>query len=503
MDYIATFDLGTTALKGALVSEYGEILHSCSLQISTIYGGDKLKDGGSEHKEQSPIEWFETFCKVSRRLVSELNKNTDKDKEIVSVIFSGQMQNTILVDKDGRNLMNSILYSDARAEAEAKEIIGKIGLSEIYAITKNNFDGSLPICKALWIKNNYPEIYKRIHKILISPKDYLIYKLTGKFCSDVVSCATSGAMVFNSKIWSREIIEQSGNLLEHFPDILYPEEIAGYVTIDANEQTGLPLGVKVYVGTGDAGATTLASGITDSGDISINLGTSGWVAVLSRETVNMEGVFNLPAVNKGFNINIVPLLNAGNVYSWAKNIFSKDEDEHKNLEYVISHSEVGSGGVMFLPYLLGERFPIMDGNIKGAFIGITASASRSDMARATLEGVAMSIRQGLETMNKLDKAINKVSLIGGGAQSPIWCQILADLLDRNIYVYNNSDILPAIAISAIVMASEKKIQPYDNFLKALKQDDKCIIYKPNKLNSNTYFELYNKYLKIYPAIKQI
>jgi xylulokinase len=301
----------------------------------------------------------------------------------------------------------------------------------------------------------------------------------------------------------KEWLEQLQLNYEILPQLAYTNEKAGIITELAALESGYAASTPVYVGTGDAGATTLASGISQDGEYNINLGTSGWIACVSKEVLNRPGVFNLPAIQKDLYINVVPFLNAGNVHKWISKTITPDHLQANKYDYInqlLQNSSTGSNGVMFLPYIAGERFPVMDSDIKGCYIGITPETTKQDMARACLEGVAYSIRQGIESIGHNPK---RISIIGGGARCIEWCQILANMLNHEVFVYNNSEYLPSIAVAAAVMIDMGIITSYQTFTTSLQDSEDCTIYKPIEKATDYYNLSYKKYCSIYPNICKI
>lgn len=564
MKYIAAFDIGTTAVKGVLCGTDGTLAASASIDIPTIFRGEI-----AEYKEQDPLVWYEAFCRISAGFFAEsavpgesaelakaaaeqavsgergtVSGTPDglpgpaagseaaeqktascfKPEDVLAIVMSGQMQDVIPVDKELMPVGNAILYSDGRGEPQSDAIKAALGEDYLEKSTGNHYDGSLSFPKLVWIKEMEPERFARIHKVLISSKDYVNARLTGRACGDVTACATAGAMDIHEKKWDKTIIEAMGISAELFPELHHSHERAGTVTERAAAETGYKAGTPVYAGVGDAGATTLASGISDLGQYNINLGTSGWVAAVSDDVLPARmGVFNLAAMPEGKYINVVPFLNAGNVHKWISGLFTQEEPGavesgeretesaaptgggEKKIDYdaaarLLERSRAGSSGTMFLPYLSGERFPVMDAEIRGCFVGLSPETDRSDMIRACLEGVAFSIRQGIESIGTPPK---KVSIIGGGGRVTAWCQILADVLNQTVYVYRNSDILPSLAISAAALIGEGEIDGYDSFTDSLQDESACIAYRPIAENAAKYDEIYPRYLRIYPAVKQI
>ena len=491
MQYVATFDIGTTAVKGVLMSKNGKSVLEKSITHKTFFNG--------EFKEQRPLDWYAAFCDISHLFFDQ----GVSPLEVCGIIMSGQMQDLIPVDADLQPACNAILYSDGRAGLQAQEIIAAVGVDEIEKSTGNHFDGSMPFPKLLWLKQNAPAAYEITRKILISSKDYVITILTGEFVTDVTSASTTGLMDIRSKCWNTLWMQTAGLDCDKLPAIRYADEVAGTVSTAAAAESGYISGTPVYTGTGDAGATTLASGISMDGEFNINLGTSGWISCVSADVMEKRDVFNLAAMPRDVYINVVPFLNAGNVHKWVSSILAPEDSaigKYKYVDRLLEESEAGSHGVMFLPYLAGERFPVMDTTIKGGYTGITAGTTKQDMARSALEGVAFSIRQGLESIGSTPK---KISLIGGGAQTTVWCQILADVLGYPVFAYGNSEYLPAAAIAAAVLIAQGEMPDYASFVNLLQSLGECTHYMPNPGNVMLYNEIYLRYLKVYPALRSI
>ncbi|NMB92964.1 MAG: sugar kinase [Flexilinea flocculi] len=490
MNYIATFDVGTTAVKGVLVSDSGEVILSHSETIETIYEGDFI--------EQKPEDWFSAFCKIAKIFCREKSA-----AEISAVILSGQMQDLIMISQDGSATMNAILYSDVRASDQAKRILAKIGEDVIFSSTANRFDGSMPFAKLLWVKENLPDVFEKTQKILISSKDYILYQLTGAAVSDVVASSTAGLMDIRKKQWNTQWLDAFNLASGLLPRLCSPEEKIGTILDSAAAQCGFASDTPVYAGSGDAGATTLASGISQNGEFNINLGTSGWIACVSDQPMMKKTVFNLAAIPHHVYVNVVPFFNAGNVHHWICSVLTEDGKQDEMFSYgsrLLKESNPGSDNLLFLPYLVGERFPVVDSEIRGAYIGITPETTKQDLIRAALEGVAFSIRQGLATIGKEPKTI---SIVGGGAQESVWCQILADMLNHEVMIFPNSEYLPAIALSASVLLDQKKISDYRYFTDILNKKKLSQYFYPDAAAAAIYDRVYERYLRIYTAIKQI
>lgn len=479
MALIAAFDVGTTAVKGTLVNAAGEGVLSRSVNLTTLSG-----DGV---QEQAPQDWWAAFLEISRKFT-----RTVPPEEIQGIIMSGQMQDLIALDEGLEPVCPAILYSDGRAGEQAAALEQAVGAEEFLHRTGNRCDGSLPLPKLLWLRQERPALYARTAHVLISSKDYLIARLCGVCAGDVTACATAGAMDIRKKCWSPVLLEAAGVEPALFPALYDPEEQVGTVLPEAAKESGYRAGIAVYAGIGDAGATTLASGIREPGQYNINLGTSGWVAAVSSQVLETEsGVFNLAAAGRDRYINVVPFLNAGSVHNWIARLLGQvsGQPDYQTLGSLLARSAPGSGGVLCLPYLVGERFPVLDPEIRGSFVGLHSGTAPEDLARAALEGVAYSLRQGME---RLPTPPETISLIGGGGREPVWCQILADVLNHELVVLQNTEFRAAQALAAL---TGKAAAP------AVTSGGS--VYVPREEYRALYDAGYDRYQKLYPALRGI
>lgn len=494
MEYIATFDVGTTAVKGVLVDLEGHAAASQSIDIPTI-----AENG---HQEQDPWVWWEAFKAISRTFTQAVPA-----AGITGISMSGQMQDLILLDADLQPVGNAILYSDGRAVEEAQALEAAYGADRFLAVTGNRCDGSLPLPKLMWVKQHRPDLYGRAAHLLISSKDYLIVRLAGVCCGDVTACATAGAMDIRKKCWDTGLLAAARVSPALFPALHASHDRVGAVLDAPAAECGYRPGTPVFAGVGDAGATTLASGIAGPGQYNINLGTSGWVATVSGAPLTTDaGVFNLAATTADRYINVVPFLNAGNVHRWISGVFSgpaaqaAGDIDYAAMSALLAESESGSHGVLFLPYLVGERFPVLDPDIRGGYVGLTPQTSAADLARACLEGVAFSIRQGLEQLATRPTAI---SLIGGGGRERVWCQILADVLGQEVAVFRDAELLPSLAVASTALLGKGVISSYEQFTQPLLEGDSCVRYAPRQAHRQLYNGLYERYSRLYPALKSL
>ncbi|MBY7144380.1 hypothetical protein KFZ56_15250 [Virgibacillus sp. NKC19-3] len=489
-EYIAVFDIGTTAVKGVLIDGQAAIIGEYRVRVNTYYG----KNG---EVEQCPADWWEGMKEITQKWWSVLNIEA---KQVVAITFTGQMEDIISISPTYPN-QKAILYSDNRFEQEAAYIMKR--LPNIQAETGNIIRSSTPLAKLLWMKENREELMENTQCFVFSSKDYGIYKLTNKFVTDPTTAATTGMMNLHTRAWIPVIMEIFGLDTNKLPNLCGSEEIVGYVSASAMEETGFLQTTPVLCGSGDAGATAMGVAAVHQGDTYFYLGTTGWAAMVQEIiSPNIQGMFHLAHIVPHLTISIAPLLNAGNVHGWAVETFASEDTDDKNsaFEELVKEAPVGSNGLFFLPYIHGERCPMQNSDAKGAFWGIGPKTSKSDMARAVMEGICFSYKQLTDLI--IDLGDNDVlTLIGGGSKSAVWCQILADILGLQVRVPADSEYMPALGISASAFVQLGWVDHYYAFSERFLRTAESKMYEPNRLNHEVYEEIYETYLKMYPSLK--
>ena len=487
MDYVAVFDIGTTAIKGVLLSQEGKIALEHSFNIRTMYGEQ------NEH-EQNPEEWWEAVQTIAHEWFTV---NDISPKSIKAITFSGQMEDVIVI-KEGEKTTRAILYSDNRAITEADIVNEK--LSRINKITGNTITSSTPIAKLVWLKNH--ERWDEKVSVVFSAKDYLIYKLTGAVVTDYVTAATTGMMNIEKRKWQTDFLSALGiDEIFQLPELTSPEKQVGTISHSGASQTGFCQNTPVLCGAGDAGASTLGAGAIVEGDCYMYLGTTGWIAVPTKDPSPKDyGIFTLAHIVPDLNIAIAPLLNVGNVQRWVMETFL-ESDNYAVFEEALQQSPPGANHLFFLPYLHGERCPVHDHEAKGAFWGIGPKTTKADFARATLEGICFSLYQITQML--IPKEMESITLIGGGAKSPSWCQLLADITNVTIRVPHNSEYLPSIGMGATAFKQVGWVENEQEFVDRYIKSDRSEVYRPHEANHELYQKGYETYLKLYPAMATI
>lgn len=490
MAYIASFDIGTTNVKGILVSETGEMAYPAERPLEVLQRESRI--------EQNPEDWSEAVFSI----LHEWYGQGVQAAEIALVSLCGQMQDLICVDATLRPVRRAILYSDGRAGEEAEEILNKMGRGFVDELTGNPFNGTLVLPKILWLKRHEPESYENTEKMLFSAKDIVAAKLTGRPATDFTTASTVGCMDLNQGTWSQELMDAFGIRPSLFPDILAPGEAAGTVHEQGAELSGLLPGTPVLCGFGDAGASTLGAGVHAPGQAYLYLGTTGWAAAASEQRIStVTGAFNLAFHRPGLFVPIAPLLNVGNVHRWAADTFA--DGDYGALDALAAEGLAKPNSLLFLPYLNGERCPVQDPGASGSFVGIRQHTGKAELAAAVLEGISFSLQLVLDLLLDGKDAAGGITAIGGGTRSAVWCQLLADLLQRDIAVPDESPYLPALGAA---MAGFVKLgwepdlpQASERLLGRLPRR----IYYPNQDKAAVYREKYEKFKRLYPVLQRL
>ncbi|GGJ91119.1 gluconate kinase [Lentibacillus kapialis] len=491
MPYIAVFDIGTTSIKGVLLDQQGASHGVSSVLLDTHWG-----ENGEI--EQNPDDWWEGIKEIADKWWNVYGMDPD---QIISMTFSGQMEDVIPI---GNRRERAILYSDTRAGAEADWI--RQTCPSLQDAIGNSIRASTPLAKLRWMQTHHPDVYQHASQFVFSAKDYIIYKLTGAVVTDPTTGATTGMMNLDTRQWEKDSICIAGVDPAKLPALVPSEETAGYVTKAAAEQTDFLAHTPVVCGSGDAGASTIGAGAVHQGDSYVYIGTTGWAAVV-RDNVqskeSLDGMFHLAHLPENTVIAIAPLLNAGNVHRWAVQTFvgTAEAAHYEAFENMVQTSLPGSNGLIFLPYVYGERCPVHDRDAKGAFWGIGPTVAKHDFARAVMEGLSFSFKQIIDALTA--GAAGTITLIGGGTRSASWCQMLADCIGRPVRVPADSEYMPAIGAAAAAFIASGWASDYRDFARNIIMPAAAAVYEPDQSRYEQYQEIYQCYMEMYPALRPI
>lgn len=430
MKYLMGIDISTTSAKALLIDESGNVIGKAATELS-------LSTPKPLWSEQTPLEWWHGIIASIQELLHQTNINS---ADISAIGLTGQMHGLTMLDERGNVLRPAILWNDQRTGKQCDDIHEIIGKGKFLNISGNVALTGFTAPKILWVKQNEPEVFAQCAHILL-PKDYIRYQLTGEFASD--RAGGSGTVLFDIKQrdWSSEITQELGIPPNWLPKTYEGTEITGKITAEAASLTGLAEGTPVAGGGGDQAAGAVGMGAVMPGVVSLTLGTSGVIFAATEEPyIEKEGRLHAfcHAIPDRWHLMGVMLSAAGSL-KWYRETISP-ETAYDQLIAPAAEIPAGSEGLYFLPYLTGERTPYPDPLARGGFIGLTLRHTIPHMTRSVLEGVAFGLRDSFELMKKSGLAqINQVRVSGGGAQSPIWRQILADVLNTELVTVNTTE----------------------------------------------------------------
>lgn len=478
-------DLGTSSVKMLLMEGNGTIQKVVNREYDLYFPNP----GWSE---QHPEDWWNAVCDGMMELLSDCDKS-----QVAGISFGGQMHGLVILDEKDQVIRPAILWNDGRTTEETDYLNQVIGKDKLSQYTANIAFAGFTAPKILWVKNQEPENFAKINKIML-PKDYLAYLLSGTFCTDVSDASGMLLMDVKNKCWSKEMMEICHVRRDQLADIYESYEVVGTLKPELAKQFGLLDTVKIVAGAGDNAAAAIGTGTVGDGKCNISIGTSGTVFISSKEFgVDENNALHAFAHADGNYHLMGCMLSAGSCNKWWLEEIIDTKDFAKEQQDIV---KLGENHVFFLPYLMGERSPHNDANARGTFTGLTMDSSRTDMTQAVLEGVAFAIRDSFEVAKALGIPITRSKISGGGAKSPLWKKIFANVLNIKIDVIVTEEgpgyggaILAAVACgeyASVEEAANKLVQVVETI-------------EPEPELAAKYEAQYQKFKKIYPALKGV
>ena len=428
-NFLLAHDLGTSGNKATLFTVDGRLVKSVTVPYGTHYFN-------TNWAEQDPEDWWKAVCSSTQ----ELMRGVD-GKEVAVISFSGHMMGCLCVGRDGRPLRPGILYCDQRGVKEEAEILSKIAARDFYRITGHRASASYSAAKLMWVKHNEPEIYARTFKMLHA-KDYMNFRLTGVMASEYTDGSSTNLLDLTALAWSEKLVAITGLDGEKLPDLHPSTDVVGTLTTEAATALGLPAGIPVVAGGGDGLCAAVGVGSVKPGVTYNYLGSSSWIATTSEKPIFDEQMrtFVWAHAVPGYVHPCGTMQTAGGAYAWLKNEICTLEKEkavaagaspYELINEQIASSPPGANGLVFLPYLLGERTPRWNPDAKGALIGLTLAHTRADVLRAVMEGITLNLSIILDIFRE-QLAISRITVIGGGAKGAVWRRIMADVYQAEI-----------------------------------------------------------------------
>lgn len=502
MSIVLGIDVGTSGTKIVAIGENGKIIASTTKTYELI----SPKPGWAQ---QNPQDWKKAVFEGVKEITSKLPAG-----EVRSIGLTGQMHGSVFLDENGEVLYPAILWCDQRTAKQCIEITEKVGEKRLIEMVSNPALTGFTAPKILWLREEEPEVYKKVKHVLL-PKDYIRYELTGEFASDVADA--SGTLLFDVKNrkWNEELLSILEIPIEWLPKTYEGPEVTGKIKPKVAEELGLPKETLVVAGGGDQAAGGVGCGVVKPGIVSASLGTSGVVFAFS-DTVHTdpEGrvhtfCHSVPGTWHVMGV----MLSAGGSLQWFRNKLCSEEvslSQKTGIDpyvYITASAEKvppGSAGLIFLPYLTGERTPHKDPYARGTFIGISLMHGKAEMARAILEGVAFGMRDSVEIMKGMGIPITQMRISGGGARSPLWRQIMADVCNIPI-VTINIDEGPAFGAGLLASISAGMFNSISEACEAIIKEKEYINPIPQNVEEYEYWyqEFKSAYKTLAPAYKRI
>lgn len=432
-NYIIAHDLGTTGNKATLYDREGNLVGSAFY----AYGTEYAHTGWAE---QDPEDWWQAVCASTRQLLQETRV---KGNDIACITFSGQMMGCVPLDAQARPLRTAIIWADQRSVPQEKWLGERVSPDEVYQITGHKLSASYSVNKILWVRDNQPDIFESTHKF-VHAKDAMVARLTGNFATDVSDASGMNLYDLEGGQWSARILEAAELDVEKLPDVHPSTDVVGEVLPDVADEVGVAAGTPVVIGGGDGSCASAGAGVVSEGAAYNYVGSSSWIAIAAKKPIYdpNQRTFTFGHVVPNMVMPTGTMQAAGASYRWTRDQLAGVQVraaqslgistyELMNLE--AETSSPGANGLIFLPYLMGERSPRWNPNARGAFVGLTIRHTRADMIRAVLEGVTMNLRIILDALTAQGAHIDVMRVIGGGARGRFWNQMMADIYGMPVH----------------------------------------------------------------------
>ena len=486
--YYIGVDLGTSSVKLLMMDDDGNVINTVTREYPISFP----KTGWSE---QNPEDWHEQTVEG----IKELVKDEATCAQVKGISFGGQMHGLVVLDDEDKVIRPAILWNDGRTAKECDYLNNVIGRNKLTEYTGNIAFAGFTAPKLLWMKENEPDKFARIKKIML-PKDYLAYRLTGVHCTDVSDA--SGMLLFDVKnrCWSDEMLNICGIRKDQMAKIYESYECVGSLTREAAKELGLSESVKVIAGAGDNAAAAVGTGTVGDGMCNISLGTSGTIFIASKEYgVDENNALHAFAHADGCYHLMGCMLSAASCNKWWMDDIIGTKDYVKE-QSEITDDMLGNNKVFYLPYLMGERSPHNNPLARATFTGMTMNSDRTDMTQAVLEGVAFAIRESFDVAKSLGVNITRTKICGGGAKSPLWRKIIANVLNISVDILETEEG-PSLGGAMLAAVGTGAYKSVGEAVHAIVKVVDTI--EPNPEIAARYEKKYKQFKQIYPALKPV
>ena len=481
--YFIGIDLGTSAVKMLLMRDDGKIVNSVtkSYHISFPYTG---------WSEQNPEDWLRETKRGLIELMAEYPK-----EELVGISFGGQMHGLVVLDENDRVIRPAILWNDGRSSEETEFLNTSVGRNVLSERTANIAFAGFTLPKILWMKKHEPDLFSKIRRIML-PKDYLIYMLSGEFCTDFSDASGTLLLDVKNRSWSKEMLELCNLNINQLPKLCESYEQVGTLRKEVAEELDFKPTVKIIAGAGDNAAAAIGTGTIGEGRCNISLGTSGTIFISSThfKVDSFNALHSFAHADGNFHLMGCMLSAASANQWWCKNILGTMHyaEEQANIQ------KLGENNVYFLPYLMGERSPHNNPFARAMFVGMSLDTNRGDMVQAVLEGVAFGLRDSFEIARGLGIKVNRTKICGGGAKSLLWCKIIANVMNVTVEI-PEQDEGPALGAAILAAVGSGFYQNLESAVSRIVRVKDSI--EPEDILVEKYERAYWNFRELYPAIK--
>lgn len=478
-------DLGTSAVKLLLMEGDGTIRKIVSREYPLYFPH-------SGWSEQNPEDWYSQTVEGIRELVRECDRS-----QVAGISFGGQMHGLVTLDEQDQVIRPAILWNDGRSAEETEYLNEKIGKEKLSAYTANIAFAGFTAPKILWMRKNEPELFARVKKIML-PKDYLAYRLSGSFCTDLSDASGMLLLDVKNRRWSSEMLEICGITEQMLPKLYESYEVVGTLKESVADDLGLPRQVKVIAGAGDNAAAAVGTGTVGEGRCNISLGTSGTIFISSHTFgVDSHNALHSFCHADGYYHLMGCMLSAASCNKWWNETILRTDDFAAEQAGI---TKLGENPVIFLPYLMGERSPHNNPKARGMFIGMSMDTTREDMTQAVLEGVSFGLRDSLEVARSLGIDVQRTRICGGGAKSPLWRRMIASIMNLKVEMIENEEG-PALGGAILAAVGCGEYPDVETAAARLVHVTDTIEPEPELVEK--YEERYRKFHALYPAVKEL
>ena len=495
MDLVIGIDVGTGGSRIVIVGEDGHVSASATVAHAPF------TSPRTAWAEQEPEDWW----RASREAIREaLVKGGAEPSSVRAIGLSGQMHGAVLLDEAGAVVRPAIIWCDQRTEIECRWLTETIGAARLLELASNPALTNFTLPKLLWVRTHEPDAWRRVRRVLL-PKDFVRLRLSGEYATDVADASGTLMLDVANRRWSQEIVDAAGLDASLLPRLFESPEVSARLSSKASAETGLPEGTPIVAGAGDQAAGAVGMGITRPGAVSVTIGTSGVVfAATDRPALDPGGRLHTfcHAIPGRWHVMGVTQA-AGLSLRWLREQFGladRDDAAYEVMTREAAAIEPGADGVLWAPFLMGERTPHLDPNVRAALVGLAASHTRGHITRAVLEGVAFSLRDSFTIFNELRVPVQRVRLGGGGARSPLWREIQANVYAQPVETVHADE--GAAYGAALVAGVGVGLWPsVDEACDRLVRSS--VAASPNAVTVAKMNERYDAYRRVYPALRAI